>query len=89
MISGVAQVLIYGSQKFAVRVQVDPKVLASRKIGIDEVAQRIEMGNVNLPTGTLYGEKQAFTMQATGQLYNAEAYRPLIVAYQEWLSGTP
>ena len=85
-ISGVAQVLIYGSQKYAVRVQLDPKILASRKIGIDEVAAAVERGNVNLPTGTLYGDRQSFTVQATGQLYNAEAYRPLIVAYN---NGSP
>ena len=85
-ISGVAQVLIYGSQKYAVRVQLDPKILASRKIGIDEVAAAVERGNVNLPTGTLYGDRQSFTVQATGQLYNAEAYRSLIVAYN---NGSP
>jgi len=86
MISGVAQVLIYGSQKYAVRVQVDPMILTSRKIGIDEVAAAIEQGNVNLPTGTLFGDKQSFAVQATGQLYTAEAYRPLIVSYRD---GSP
>lgn len=86
MISGVAQVMIYGSQKYAVRAQLDPKALASRGIGIDEVASVIEKGNVNLPTGTLYGTDKAFTVQATGQLYNAAAYRPLIVAYH---NGSP
>ncbi len=86
MISGVAQVQVFGSQKFAVRVQLDPKALATRKIGIDEVGNAIALGNVNLPTGTLQGEKQAVTIQATGQLYNAAAYRPLIVAYR---GGSP
>jgi len=86
MISGVAQVLIYGSQKYAVRVQADPGLLASRKIGIDEVATAVANGNVNLPTGTLYGDKQAFAIQATGQLYDAEAYKPLIVSYRD---GSP
>jgi len=86
MISGVAQVMIYGSQKYAVRAQLDPKALASRGIGIDEVTNAIERGNVNLPTGTLYGPDKAFTVQATGQLYNAAAYRPLIVAYR---NGSP
>jgi HAE1 family hydrophobic/amphiphilic exporter-1 len=86
MISGVAQVMINGSQKYAVRAQLDPKALASRGIGIDEVASVIEKGNVNLPTGTLYGTDKAFTVQATGQLYNAAAYRPLIVAYR---NGSP
>ncbi|MEW6053935.1 MAG: efflux RND transporter permease subunit [Nitrospirota bacterium] len=86
MLSGVAQVLIYGSQKYAVRVQVDPLILASRKIGIDEVAAAVQKGNVNLPTGTLYGDKKSFVVQATGQLYNANAYRPVIVTYRD---GSP
>lgn len=86
MVSGVAQVLVYGSQKYAVRVQLDPKKLASQKIGINEVSKAVEQGNVNLPTGTLQGTYQAFTIQATGQLYEARAYRPLIVTYR---SGSP
>jgi HAE1 family hydrophobic/amphiphilic exporter-1 len=86
MISGVAQVQVYGSQKYAVRIQLDPKALASRGIGIDEVAQSIQDANVNLPTGTLYGAHRAFTVQANGQLMNAAAYRPLIVAYR---AGAP
>ena len=86
MISGVAQVQIFGSQKFAVRAQVDPKSLAVKRIGIDEVGNALALGNVNLPTGTLDGKSQAFTIQATGQLYNAASYRPLIVAYR---NGSP
>jgi HAE1 family hydrophobic/amphiphilic exporter-1 len=86
MVSGVAQVMIYGSQKFAVRAQLDPKALASRGIGVDEVVDAIEKANVNLPTGTLWGKDKAFTVQATGQLYDAAAYRPLIVAYR---NGSP
>ncbi len=86
MISGVAQVQIYGAQKYAVRAQLDPKILASRKIGIDEVGNAIANGNVNIPTGTLDGRKQSFTIQANGQLFNAEDYRPLIVAYR---NGSP
>ena len=73
MISGVAQVQVYGAQKYAVRVQVDPQALASRGIGINEVAEAIASANVNLPTGTLYGAHQAFTVQANGQLTNAAA----------------
>jgi hydrophobic/amphiphilic exporter-1 (mainly G- bacteria), HAE1 family len=82
MISGVAQVQVFGSQKYAVRAQVNPSALASRKIGIDEVAAALERGNVNLPTGVLQGKSQALTIQATGQLYSASAYEPLIVAYR-------
>jgi HAE1 family hydrophobic/amphiphilic exporter-1 len=82
MINGVAQVQIFGEQKFAVRLQLDPKALASRGIGINEVAEAVKNQNVNIPTGTLYGAHQAFTVQATGQLTTAAAYRPLIVAYR-------
>jgi len=82
MIKGVAQVLVYGSQKYAVRVQIDPMALAYRKIGIDEVAAALARWNVNLPTGGLQGERQAFTIKADGQLYNAEAFKPMIVSYR-------
>ena len=86
-ISGVAQVHVFGSQKYAVRVQVDPRALAARGIGIDEVEQAIVRGNVNKPTGTLYGPQQAVNVQATGQLMDAAAYRPLIVAYRNGVAG--
>ncbi|BCS53179.1 efflux RND transporter permease subunit [Geobacter sp. SVR] len=80
MINGVAQVLVYGSQKYAVRVQLDPKALSSKKIGLDEVAAALADWNVNLPTGGLQGDRQAFTIQASGQLYRAADFKPLIVA---------
>jgi HAE1 family hydrophobic/amphiphilic exporter-1 len=82
MLSGVAEVQVHGSQKYAVRVRVDPKALVSRSIGIDEVVGAIQSGNVNLPTGNLSGAHRAFTIQASGQLTDAAAYRPLIVAYR-------
>jgi HAE1 family hydrophobic/amphiphilic exporter-1 len=85
-ISGVAQVTIFGSQKYAVRVQVDPRALAGRGIGIDEVEAAIARANVNKPTGTLFGPHQAVNVQATGQLMDAAAYRPLVVAYR---NGSP
>jgi HAE1 family hydrophobic/amphiphilic exporter-1 len=83
MVNGVAQVQVWGEQKYAVRVQLDPKALATRGIGINEVAAAVAKENVNLPTGTLYGPHQAFTVQATGQLTTAAAYRPLIVSYRQ------
>jgi HAE1 family hydrophobic/amphiphilic exporter-1 len=82
MINGVAQVNVMGGQKYAVRARVDPSLLAARGIGIDEVQSALERNNVNQPTGTLWGPRQAFTVQATGQLMNAAAFRPLIVAYR-------
>jgi HAE1 family hydrophobic/amphiphilic exporter-1 len=85
-ISGVAQVLVTGEQKYAVRVQVDPSALASRGIGIDDVATALQRGNTNMPVGTLYGIHQNLTVQANGQLTNAEEYRQLIVAYR---NGAP
>ncbi len=86
MINGVAQVQVYGAQKYAVRVQVNPRELASRGIGIDEVEAAVRGQNVNIPTGTLYGPHQMLTVQATGQLTSADAYRPVVVAYR---NGTP
>src|SRR5579859_2858360 len=86
MVSGVAQVQVFGTQKYAVRAQVDPRALAVHQIGIDEVASAITNANVNLPTGTLFGHSTAYTVQATGQLLKANDYRPLIVAYR---NGSP
>jgi HAE1 family hydrophobic/amphiphilic exporter-1 len=86
MISGVAQVQVFGSQKYAVHVQLDPQALATRRIGIDEVSNSVQNANVNLPTGTLWGTHQAFVVQANGQLTDAASYRPIIVAYR---NGSP
>lgn len=86
MINGVAQVSVYGSQKYAVRVQVDPNALASRGIGMDQVQQAVQQANANLPTGTLQGPQKSLRVEANGQLQDANAYRPVIVAYQ---NGSP
>ena len=80
MVSGVSRVQVYGEQKYAVRVQVDPDKLAAHNIGIDEVQRAIASSNTNLPTGRLDGDKQAFTIESSGGLLNAAAYRPIIVA---------
>ena len=85
-INGVAQVNVYGSQKYAVRAQLDPKALASRQIGIDEVATAIDEANVNLPTGTLDGTKQAYSIETSGQLFKAAEYRQQVVAFRD---GSP
>ena len=86
MIGGVAQVSVYGAKKYAVRVQLDPKALAGRDVGLDEVAEAIDRSNVSLPTGTLYGEHTAMNVQASGKLMDAAAFRPLIVT---WRNGAP
>ena len=68
MVEGVAQVTVWGSAKYAVRVQLDPQQLAARGIGVSQVANAIRQNNVMLPTGVLYGPNQTLTVQATGQL---------------------
>jgi HAE1 family hydrophobic/amphiphilic exporter-1 len=82
MVNGVAQVQVYGAQKRAIRVQVDPHELAARGIGIDEVAQAIDRGNANIPTGTLYGAVRTATIRTEGQLTEASGYRDLVVAHR-------
>jgi hydrophobic/amphiphilic exporter-1 (mainly G- bacteria), HAE1 family len=85
-INGVSQVNVFGTAKYAVHVQLDPSKLASYGIGIDEVEASIQRHNVNLPSGTLWGPHQAFTVEANGQVMNAAAYRPLAVTYR---NGSP
>ena len=85
-INGVAQVQVYGSQQYAVRIQLDPNQLASRGIALTDIEQAVGNANVNIPTGTLYGRERATAVQATGQLNNAEDYKPIIVAYR---NGAP
>jgi hydrophobic/amphiphilic exporter-1 (mainly G- bacteria), HAE1 family len=85
-ISGVAQVQVFGSQKYAVRIQLDPSALATRGIALTDIEQTVGNANVNLPTGTLYGRERATSVMATGQLTDAKAYGPMIVAYR---NGAP
>ena len=75
MVAGVAQVQVFGSAKYAVRVQVDPNNLAARQIGLNEVDAALKNWNVNTPTGTLYGAKTAYNVQANGQLMRAADYQ--------------
>ncbi|BAY28051.1 acriflavin resistance protein [Calothrix sp. NIES-2100] len=86
MVDGVAQVLVYGSQKYAVRIEVDPQSLKAKGLGIDDVAKAIAQNNADLPTGNLYGAHKNYTVQANGQLLNANDYRGLTVAYN---NGAP
>ena len=83
---GVAQVNVYGSQKFAVRIQLNPDALAARGIGLDEVQAAAQAGNVNLPTGSLEGSKTAQNIRADGQIFDAATFRQQIVAYR---NGAP
>ena len=87
-ISGVAAVQVYGSQKYAVRIQLDPTALAYRKLSLDAVATAIDAQNSNRPTGVLLGQATSYTVQANGQLTNADDFRNLIVAYRNG-AGVP
>ena len=86
MITGVAQVNVMGSQKYAVRIRLDPQALASRGVGIDEVAAAVGNANVSMPNGVLWGQHRVFTVLANGQLATAREFRPIIVAYR---NGSP
>jgi HAE1 family hydrophobic/amphiphilic exporter-1 len=86
MVSGVAQVMVFGSQIYAPHVQVDPRKLDSYGIGINQVATAINAANVNLPTGTLYGPDLCWNVMCNGQLFNAEQFSPVIVSYK---NGAP
>lgn len=82
MVEGVAQIITYGSP-YAVRVQVDPEKLAAKNIGIDQVTQTLQQGNVDLPLGVLWGEKEDYIVDADGQLFTAEPYSELIIKNQD------
>ncbi|MHB2020159.1 MAG: efflux RND transporter permease subunit, partial [Candidatus Xenobia bacterium] len=79
MVDGVAEVDVYGSQKYAVHVQVNPDILAADGIGLDQIAQAIVTGNQKQPTGQFWGPHQIYTVVTNDQLFNAAQYRPLIV----------
>ena len=85
-VSGVAQVAILGAQRYAVHAQMDPYAMAARGVGINEIETALKAWNVNLPTGTINGPQRAFTLQASGQLMNAEAYKSIVVSYRR---GSP
>ncbi len=81
-IEGVAAVNVMGAQKYAVRVRVDPRALAARGIGIDEVRTALNTNNVQLPAGTIQGDQKSMTLRATGQLRSAEGFSKVIVTYR-------
>jgi HAE1 family hydrophobic/amphiphilic exporter-1 len=82
MVSGVSQVQVQGSAKYAVRVQLDPEKLHAERIGLNEVDTALQNWNVNLPTGQLFGPNATFNIKAAGQLMNADAFKPIVVAYR-------
>lgn len=82
-INGIAEVDVVPAQRYAVRIQVNPMTLANRGIGINEVAKGVISGNVNLPGGTLDGQKTSYTLQSNGQLMKAEDYNDLIISYEK------
>jgi len=86
MVDGVAQVNVYGSQKYAVRVSVDPARLVGTGVGIDQVQAAIAAANVNQATGSLYGTRQQLPIRSEGQLMRADAYNDVVVAYR---NGAP
>jgi HAE1 family hydrophobic/amphiphilic exporter-1 len=83
---GIAQVLVYGAQKFAVRVQVDPVAAAARNISLDDIRTVVSKTNSNTPVGTLNGPKQSVTLTASSAMTKAEEYRKVVVAYR---NGAP
>jgi HAE1 family hydrophobic/amphiphilic exporter-1 len=85
-VSGVSQVQVHGAQKYAVRIQINPEVLASINLSSEDIAAAVQNNNVNLPTGVLYGPYRAFTVEATGQMERASEFMPLIVTFR---NGSP
>ncbi len=85
-LNGVAEIQVYGSQKYAVRIQLDPQLLSAWQLGIDEVQDAIAKANVNQPTGALDGRNISLTIQADGQLFNADAYKRIVLCYR---NGAP
>src|SRR5262249_61388993 len=83
---GVAQISIFGPQKYAIRVQVDPELLAARGIGLDEVQRAVAAASSTTPVGALNGPQKASTLQADTQPTRASGYAPLIIAYRNGAS---
>jgi len=86
MIAGVAQVNVFGAQKYAVRIQLDPRALEARGIAIGQVSRAIQSANVNLPTGILWGTSRTATVETTGQLTSAKEFGEIVVAIR---NGAP
>src|SRR5919197_1441537 len=85
-IEGVALVLVAGAQKPAVRVQVNPTAIASRRVSFEDIRGALAQATVNAPKGSINGDRQSFAISANDQLFQAERYKPLIVTYR---NGAP
>jgi hydrophobic/amphiphilic exporter-1 (mainly G- bacteria), HAE1 family len=85
-LAGISQVLVFGAQKFAVRVQVDPVAAASRGIALDDVRGVLAKTNSNTPVGTIVGTNRATTLDASAAMRRATEYRDVIAAYR---NGVP
>ena len=83
MVTGVAQVQVFGSQRYAVRVLLDPEALSKRGLGLDRVVSAIQNANSNLPSGVMQGTARDFTVKSSGKLQRAENFNNLIVAYKD------
>jgi HAE1 family hydrophobic/amphiphilic exporter-1 len=83
MINGVAQVVVFGSQRYAVRIYLDPEALSKRGLGLDKIVSAIQNANSNLPSGVLQGSARNFTVKSSGKLLRAQNFNELIVAYQD------
>ena len=81
MVSGVAQIVIFGSQKYAVRVFLDPEALSKRGLGLEKIVTAIQNANSNLPSGVLQGAARNFTVKSSGKLERAHNFNDLIVAH--------
>jgi len=81
-IEGVAQVDVFGSQRYAVRVQVDPRALAYRRIGLDEVVSAVNANNIATPAGALWGRQRVLALQSNGQLQDAASFADIVIAYR-------
>ncbi len=80
-VPGVAQVVVFGSQKYAVRIYLDPEAIAKRGLGLDRIVSAIQTANSNLPSGTLQGAGRTYTVKSSGQLGQAQQFNDLVLAY--------
>ena len=86
MLSGVAQVNIFGAQKYAVRVKMRPQQLAARQLGVNDVVAAVQSANSTIPAGTLYTPERTYAIRDNGRLLDAAAFADLVVAYR---NGSP